>query len=205
MCIVNTMATWGSSRRGSKGRPSLHVCCQHEGGVSFVPLCGVPYLQRVGSLRQEVDSPRSYIPLLVTPAPSSSSCRHSYAHHVIPASPNIILGSSHVILASSHVILASSHVILGSSHVILGSSHVIPASSHVIPAKAGIQPHASDAHSYAPAQGWTGARRVVMRNGSPVKWTIHTALGCAIIGTRMIRAELDCTRRQCGSPAGQRV
>ena len=57
MCIVNTMTTWGSSRRGSKSRPFLHVRCQHEGDVSFVPLCGVRCLQRVGSLRQEGDSP----------------------------------------------------------------------------------------------------------------------------------------------------
>ena len=125
MCIVNTMTTWGSSRPGSKGR-SLHVRCQHDDDVSFVPLCGVRCLQKVGSLRQEGDSPDRTSPLLVTSAPSSSSCRHSYAHHVIPASPHIIL-----------------------------------AFSHVIPAKAGIQPTASDAHSYAPAQGWTGARGVL--------------------------------------------
>ena len=175
MCIVNTMTTWGSSRRGSKGRPFLHVRCQHEGDVSFVPLCGVRCLQRVGSLRQEGDSPDrtspssslpplphppAVIPMSITSFPpllTSFLCPLTSFPHppaVIPASP-------HIILVSSHVIPSSSCRHSYAHHVIPASPHIILAFSHVIPAKAGIQPTASDAHSYAPAQGWTGARGVL--------------------------------------------
>ena len=161
--------------------------CQHDDDVSFVPLCGVRCLQKVGSLRQEVDSPQIVHPLLVTLSPSASP---SSSLPPLPHPPAVIpmpITSFPPLLTSC---VLSRHSRLASRHSREGGNP-----THCV-RRAFIRP---------PARVDGGKGRVVMRNESPVKWTIHTALGCAIIGTRMIRAELDCTRRQCGSPAGQRV